>query len=364
MERRKAKGEAHPKPAFLQRAFSEPFFNLLGAVLGWAWTCAPFVWRRRMDLWLCRAMGGHPALANPLLANRIQEALRLARAIREKTNQWPAFLFLTSHPPTEGPLAWMRFEMLRQGLHIAFALSAEARTQGFEAQPPQCVLAVDPYALDSVSGPVGAMYAAFIHRVYFAYDRQASTQSWLQRHFFLRQAGYATAGWRLVRRLRKNIPILMALGGGLPVNARLYYAAREFIQRLSIPRIRKRQAEYDWVRLLETHERIDPAIDGLIPASTEARLKQRLEDWGLSPEEAQSQLARFKKEFACQVPWRERLWDVLCRRLVRRGQPLMVMPAQHHDSPPSIQIGEPQALLPQDLPSLNMRGEHFNRFYL
>ena len=92
---------------------------------------------------------------------------------------------------------------------------------------PQCFLAIDPYALDSVSLPVSAMYAGLMHSQYLVWDRQSSTQSWLQRNGLLAGTGHQRIAWRFLEALRSD-PVLMVLAGGMPPNARLFYAAREW----------------------------------------------------------------------------------------------------------------------------------------
>lgn len=293
-----------------------------------------------MDMWLCQTMGGHAAEYNPSLSGHVAETIALGERLEKETGRWPAFLFLTAHAPTQGPFQWVRFELLRQGQVLAFDFSQAGREKRLKAGTPQCLLAVDPYALDSVPMYVGAIYAAFIRQVYFAYDRQFSTQSFFQRFIFLRKTGFPWAGWRLLRRLRRGIPVLMAFGGGIAVNARLLYAAREFVQRLHFPKkVSRRQAEYDWVRLLEGQDHDDPAIEGVITADTERALLERLEQWGFPKEKAQEALRLFGEEFAHAVPYRERLWRVLLHRIVKHGQGLVVVSGDYAASAPHISLG-------------------------
>jgi len=343
--RRSARGETPYRLSVAQRLIQEPFFNFIGMLVGWAWRCAPFALRRSMDLWLCQKMGGHAAEYNPSLSGRVAEAIALGERLSRETGKWPAFLFLTAHAPTEGPFQWVRFEVLRQGLIIAFDFSRAGQAAGFRMRNPECLLAVDPYALDSVPVSIGATYAAFIHQVYFAFDRQFSTQSFFQRLFFLRRTGYPWAGWRLLRRMRHGIPVLMALGGGLPVNARILYAAREFIQRLRFPiPVPKRKAEYDWVRLLEGQGHEDPAIDGHLAAPLQAALRGQLEQWGFSGEQARTLLDQFMAEFSWPVPYRERLWNVLLRRVAARGRGLVVVSADVAETVPHVSLGQPMGI--------------------
>ena len=111
-----------------QRVWIEPFFNLPGWVWGGFLRALPARLRQPLDLWLCQKMGGHAPEINPELPGRIAEYVERARGLYAQTGQWPAVFILTSHPETEGPQAWLRFELLRQGLQIANALVNAAPT--------------------------------------------------------------------------------------------------------------------------------------------------------------------------------------------------------------------------------------------
>src|SRR5205807_4825406 len=217
-----------------QRVWIEPFFNLLGFLWGELTLLLPWPQRKPYVQWVVRKMSGHAPEENPELPRRIEETLRLSQDLKAKTGRWPALLILMTHPDTEGPLEWLRFELMRQGLLAADAVVEAGSPSAWYPEHPRCLLAIDPFALDTVSPVVGGFYAAWMHRFFLVYDRQSSTQSWIQRHVFLRGSEYHRIGWKLLRLLKANAPVLMAMGGGLPYNARLLYAAREFVHRLKM----------------------------------------------------------------------------------------------------------------------------------
>ena len=337
-----ALGRKSPPP---ERIFIEPIFNVLGFLWGQGMRLVPLSLRRHFIQWVNCKMGGYSPAENPELPLRIKETVQLARDIKQKTAQWPALLILTSHPDTEGPYHWLRFELLRQGLKIADAVVEAEKPGAWFPSHPQCFLAIDPFALDTISVPAGAFYGAWVHRIYVAWDRQPSTQSWIQKHLLLRNTGYDRIAWRLLRTLKADIPVLMVLPGGLPYNARLLYAAREFVQRLPVERwkVAKRRAQKELMEILMTPENdVWPADRGEIPSGKRQAVLEAFTRWGLSVEQAGPALAELVEEFKLPVPHRARLFRVLKGRLIRKGKPLLVVRIDHHETPPYVQISEPR----------------------
>src|SRR5262245_25613268 len=93
-----------------QRIWIEPLFNLLGYVWGTVTRAIPWVLHKLYVHRVVAQMGGHAPEANPALGPRAQETVRLAKELHAKTKKWPALLVAMSHPETEGPLEWLRFE--------------------------------------------------------------------------------------------------------------------------------------------------------------------------------------------------------------------------------------------------------------
>jgi len=345
--RRDSLGVPHSNYSHSRRIWIEPPFNILGKAFGQLQRALPWIWRKRVDPWMCQKMGGHAAEDNPRLSGIVAQTVKLTREVQRVTGQWPGVMILMSHPDTEGPLQWLRFELIRQGLVIAEALT-EASDIGRIYKPhAQCFLAIDPFALDTVSIPVGAFYAAWMHSVYFAWDRQPSTQSWLQRRWLLRDSGYQHMAWRLLRRLRAHIPIVMAFSGGLPPNARLLYTAREFIQQLKVTRwpYPKRTAEKKLMEIVMQPVRgVLPAKEGTLPEETASRVRQLLAELGVSEADINPVFDRFKEEWKLAVPRRDRLLKILLNRLACKGKPLLLVAISHRDRPPHAHIAEPWAL--------------------
>ena len=183
-----------------------------------------------------------------------------------------------------------------------------------------------------------------MHRIYLAWDRQPSTQSWIQKNLLLRGSDFSRIGWRLLRSLMRDVPVLMVLAGGLPYNARLLYGAREFVQALPIRlwKIRKRRAQKELMEILMKPEGgVWPPEQGEIPPGTLQAIRRSMAAWGLPPEGIESALQRFQEEFRRPNPYRKRLFHVLVDRIIKKGKPLILLGIGHSETAPYVQISEP-----------------------
>lgn len=349
-DRRTALG--HPPVHFItgQRGWIEPFFNLVGRVWGGLLFLLPWSRRKPFVQAVFRKLGGHAPGIHPELSEHIRSTVQLAKELRVKTGQWPALLIATSHPDTEGSDQWMRFELMAQGVAVADAV-VEAQQPGkwFYAHP-RCLLAIDPFALDTLSAVAAGIYAGWMHQIYLAYDRQSSTQSWLQRWVFLKKTGYPHIFWRFLRFLKTDTPILMAYGGGLPYNSRLLYGSREFVQRLPVPQWKqsKRSAQLELLQiLLKPEGSIRPADKGELSPGKKPLILQAMSRWGVPTDQLELALQDFETEFKKSVPCRERLLKILYSRLVKKGKPLIILPIAHLKSSNPIVLGNGFSLDPQ-----------------
>ena len=330
-----------------QRIWIEPWFNVLGILFGKMLDALPSPMRRRTFTAICRRLGGHAPEENPQLASRLQDTVALAKQLQNRTGQWPAMVVLTSHAETMGPDQWLRFEMLRQGLQIAGAVQEARVGRTPFGGHPKCFVAIDPYALDTVSPAVGGFYSGWMRTIYLAWDRQPSTQSWLQRHWLLRRTGYDRVAWRMLRSLRANDPVLMVLSGGLPHNARLLYTAREFLHALRPPRwpFPKIEAEKKLMEILmKPADGVRPPERGNIPPSVRRHLDGLFGELGFTPKEREGLLNEFQKEFRLETPYRIRFFNLLVERLARRGKPLLLLPITHRASSPHVVVQDPRGL--------------------
>lgn len=210
---------------------------------------------------------------------------------------------------------------------------------------------IDPYALDTLASATAGFYQGWMHRIYLAWDRQSASQSAVQRHLLLSKTNYPWIAWRLLERLRHNVPVLMALGGGLPQNARLLYTVREFVRRLPL-------RHWPQPKLAVTRRLMDilmrpvgglwPFERGEIPAACGEALRELFGELGLPRESHPALLAEFTAEWRQEIPYRERLFRSLLNRLVHKGHPLMLVGISHRDREPFVRLSAPWGCFCQD----------------
>ena len=367
--RRKAKGMTSTRAALgvgttthsWERRVIEPAFNLIGHLWAFGMTLMPAPARRPFVQWVNTKMGKYAPVDNPALRPRIDETVRMAQELQKKTGQWPVLLVMTSHPDTEGPHQWLRFEVLRQGLQIADAV-VEARAPGaWYPVHPRCFLAIDPYALDTVS-PLMSPDSIPPGCTAFTSPGTASLRRnpGFERNLLLRHSNYPKIAWKLLKLLKSGTPVLMAMGGGLPYNARLLYAAREFVQRLPVKRwtVSKRKAQLQLMDILmKSDGDVWPAERGEIPLGHERKIREQLSAWGLASDRADAAIEELRVEFKRIVPYRERLLRVLAHHFSSRGQPVILIAIAHSETAPHVRIGAPVTLPDhlQDIPAFARR---------
>ncbi len=341
-----AQGGAQSRDHQAPRFWTEPFFNLLGNVWGLVMWAIPWPLRRRLVEAINYKLSTHHQPNAEELGRIKSHALKVIEELQKTTGQRPAFMVFTSHPDTTGPFEWLRFELFRQGGLVADAVVEQEHPGGWFRRHPQCFVAIDPFALDTLSPAMAGFYAGWMHRFYLAWDRQAATQNWLQRTFLLRGSGYPRIVNRLLERLKMNVPVVMVIAGGLPHNARLLYTTREFIHRMPIQRwpITKKEAALrmmDIVRNPIEGER--PTEKGELPASVHTALTQLWLELGVPQSEHAKWMDEFQKEFRLEVPYRTRLFRLLTERVVHKGKPMVWIAVAHHESEPHVVMSEPWA---------------------
>lgn len=333
-----------PRHSRFTRRWIEPWFNAAGWMLGQVLASMPWPLRWRGDQAIARALGARPSATPASFEARKRDCVALAGRLHRETGQWPALMVFTSHPPTLGSLEWLRFELVREGLLLANAMVDASPARRYLRSAPQCFLAIDPFALDTIPPAVAGLYSGFMHRIYLVWDRQSGTQSWIQRHLLLRGTGYDRIARRLLACLKRDAPIVMVLPGGLPPNARLLYTGREFILRLPVSRwpYPKRTAQKKWMEALARPVEGELPIEtGELPAATRQELDALLAAWGISPAERSRWLEVFAQAFRPAVPARPRLFQFLLKRIAAKGKPFLWVGVMHRDQAPYVQVTAP-----------------------
>lgn len=363
-ERRIAR-EGHELPAKsgLERAVFEAPFNAVGMALRLAVALLPADLSVAFHDWLFRRLAAPRGYAFDASSPELARARTLAAELESESRKAPALVALISHPPVYGELAHMNFELVRQ------AVLALRQARGRPCRP-RLVVAVDFFALDTVSVPVEGLYAGFMGLYHLGLDRLAVGRAWLSR-IFVGETHWHRLMHRLLRRLRAGGEVGLVLSGGVPQTTRVLYAAREWAAALR-RRAPRRASPNEVLSALRAHEgyrRFED--DGQIVLKSTWR---RLEAWAmaavagagegtssaehgqLQPEargvllscaealgfgsaEAASAVDELAGELARETPYRPRFFRVLAARLLR-CRDVVFVPVRHTMEPLGVRLGE------------------------
>lgn len=337
-----------PKPEH-QRMLLEPVARAVGMALAAVMEVVPADW----------TVSFHNKLFSALAAGRsypfdggsvaIVEAAALAARLERETGSAPALLAAISHPPVMGDLAHLNFELVR---HSTLALRA------VRARPcrPRLVVAVDPFALDTISVLEEGLYAGFMGSFHLGLDRLSLGRG----HpgpLMSPQTRWDRMPLRLFRVLAEGGEVGMVLSGGVPSTGRVLYGAREWTRRVRAEaevRVEPKRA-LACLRENPSFTRFEASVGEILPHPRGAwRL---LEAWlmlaaaGLLPgESAESAgaaamaclgvperrrgelLSELSRDMERETPSRRRLFRLLVGRVARR-RPLLLLPVVHSRAP-------------------------------
>lgn len=208
-----------PEKTPAQRRWLEPPFILIGIALSKVLEVAP---------WAC-VVGFHDklfsALASPKRYPFDASSAVLARAAKLAAScaKPPALLALVSHPPVMGDMAHLNFELVR---HATLGLAA---VRGGKSRP-RLLVAVDPFALDTIPVWQEGLYAGFMGTYHLGFDRLSLARNRVSRAL-IGPAGWDRLPHRLIRLLSSGGEAGMVLAGGVPATTRSLYAVREWTAR-------------------------------------------------------------------------------------------------------------------------------------
>jgi len=289
-----------------------------------------------------------PTRTYPFLASTpaLVSARALAARLEKESGKTPALLACISHPPVMGDLAHLNFELVR---HATLALR-EVRGRPCR---PRLVVAVDPFALDTISVLEEGLYAGFMGSYHLGIDRLALGRG---------HPGPAMSPWtrwdrmphRLFRSLGRGEEVGMVLSGGVPATGRVLYGVKEWAARARAAGTVKSPSEFlkrlraepafagfesaapiplprgAW-RLLEAWLMVSAA--GLLPGqSAEAAAAQALAGLGVPEAARLALLEKLALDMTRETPARRRLFRLLVGRAARR-RPLVLVPIVHHTEP-------------------------------
>ena len=378
-QRRYAKnGIVPPKKSAFTRRVIEPLLNLVGMLLT---ALGSLLGASRVMGYHDKLMGGLAGKASGPFDPRLpqlEETRKLMDHVEQLAGTHPAVLCLMSHPPVLPESLGLNVEMARQGLlalHSLRPLKGHARI----------LLAVDAYALDMLGPYEEGLYAGFMGTYHLGLDRLAQHRLAPSR-WLLDKASWWRLPWRTSRYLSSGQSLAMVLSGGVPVTARVLYAAREFLWKLRrrrtisqpaeiLERLEGESAEFARFRREEaTGAALRRSAWRLIDAWIVARMSglwpvdddsiDRLAHGGVSEEQIgclracaiamgypseriQPLLDDFREEFARETPYRERFFRFLIHRVLSRGRPIVLLPMAHQLEGSSMKLSwsSPIALL-------------------
>ncbi|MFA6318721.1 MAG: hypothetical protein WC943_15035 [Elusimicrobiota bacterium] len=345
-----------PVKSAWRRAALEAPLNLVGRGLSLAMTALPASWAFVLQEAGLRALvneGGRPFEPSA----ELDAARALIERTEEETGRPAALLVLISHGPVHGELAYLNIELVRHAQWALRRLRPACR--------PRLVIAVDPFALDTVSVTEEALYAGFMGHYHLGIDRAALSRS--RRSAWLLQAtAWHRMPFRLLEGLSGGREFVMALAGGVPSTTRGRYAVREWLARqragsplardpsVVLARLRAVPAYREFERLRPgwLHPRSvwrcmeawlmacveEPCLSGGGPSSAETGVlvspardacRACLEALLLPGDAAAAALAALEEEFQRETPFRARLFKLVASRVLARGRPVVFLPLVH-----------------------------------
>jgi hypothetical protein len=347
--RLEAEATVLPAKPELQRVFVEPFARAAGMIVAAMMELMSADWVVSFhNKGLLSLSPGRTYPFDPL-SPVLVAARALAARLEKESGRAPALLAAISHPPVMGDLAHLNTELVR---HSMLALR-EVRGRPCR---PRLVVAIDPFALDTLSLLEEGFYAGYMGSFHLGLDRLALGRG----HpgpLMSPQARWDRMPLRLFRSLAEGSEIGMVLSGGIPATGRVLYGVREWARRAraasplhgdpaqahvflradaAFARFEAAAAVHiplprgPW-RLLEAW--LMTAAAGLLPGDTaEAAARSVLSCLRVPDESRAALLAELASDMTRETPARRRLFRLLVGRVARR-RPLILIPVVHRAQP-------------------------------
>ena len=221
--RLEAEATVLPAKPELQRIFLEPFSRAAGMIVAAVMELMPADWTVALhNKGLMALSAGRNYPFDPL-SPAVVAARALAARLEKESGLAPALLAAISHPPVMGDLAHLNTELVRH------AMLALREVRGRPCRP-RLVVAIDPFALDTLSLLEEGFYAGYMGSFHLGLDRLALGRG----HpgpLMSPQARWDRMPLRLFRSLSEGHEIGMVLSGGVPEPRRVLYGAREWARR-------------------------------------------------------------------------------------------------------------------------------------
>jgi hypothetical protein len=344
-----ADGTALPEKSEFQRIFVEPFLRAVGIIAAGVMEIVPADWTVAFHNKMFLHLTAEKSCPFDPRSSAVASARALAARLEKESGLAPALLAAVSHPPVLGDLAHLNVELVR---HSILALR-EIRGRPCR---PRMVVAVDPFALDTLTLFEEGIYAGYMGTFHLGLDRLALGRGhpgpWRSP-----QTRWDRMPLRLFRALAEGREIGVVLSGGVPATSRVLYGVREWSRRAraasplhadparalegmradaAFARFEKSAAEHiplprgPW-RLMEAWLMI--AAAGLLPGETaESAARAVLECLAVPGASRSALLAELASDMARETPARRRLFRLLVGRVARR-RPLLLIPVVHAVKP-------------------------------
>jgi hypothetical protein len=280
-----------------------------------------------------------------------------AAALVRKAAVRPSLLALVSHPPVMGDMAHLNFELVR---HATLGLAA---VRGGPCRP-RLLVAVDPFALDTIPVWQEGLYAGFMGTYHLGFDRLSLARNAVSR------ALIGTTAWdrlpyRFIRLLSAGREAGMVLAGGVPATTRALYATREWAARCRRESPERREPAKVIARLralpgFAAFEKDGPhgpglsksaarlaeswamatlagvfgggaedcAASGRLSEVARARLVELAAAFGHAPEKARASVAELETELSRETPYRARFFTTIVARALKK-RPMLILPIAH-----------------------------------
>ncbi len=355
-KRLEADGTVLPAKPKLQRVLLEPCSRAAGMLLAAVLELLPADWSVSFHNKLFLSLSPGRTYPFDPAAPAVAAARALAERLEKEAGKPPALLAAISHPPVMGDLAHLNFELVR---HATMTLR-EVRGRPCR---PRLVVAVDPFALDTISVLEEGLYAGFMGSFHLGLDRLALGRG-LPGPLMSPQTRWDRMPHRLFRSLAEGREVGMVLSGGVPSTGRVLYGVREWARRALAagPLLGEPARALACLRADASFARFEKAaVESVPPPRGPRRL---LEAWlmsaaaGLLPDESAESVARaalgcmkvpeaaraallseLSRDMTRETPARRRLFRLLVGRVARR-RPLILLPIVHRTKPLGVEERE------------------------
>jgi len=271
------------------------------------------------------------------------EVRRMCRSVEDKTGRRPAVVCLMGHAPVDPESLHLGVELMRHGL---LALRAVRDCL------PKLVLAIDAFALDMLGVFVEGAYAGFMGPTHLGIDRLPRLHSTIGR-WMLSPYSWERYIYRVTSWLRDGGEMLIVPGGGVDSTARIQYTAREAAGALCRQGPNRGDAAGSGWRAMEASV-LEPLCEreaflatekGELPGIVRARFEDVAGKLGFTAEGVQERTDAFVEEFACDTPYRTRLFSVIAARVLKKGRPVVFFTTKIAGSGSEAQVvyGSPEA---------------------